>query len=122
MATGRGGTRGHSTVTAAARSLAELGLHAAGGREAQITGLSVDNRTVAPGHLFAALPGSLVHGARYAEAAVARGAGAVLTDRAGAALLSGLEVPVVVAEDARQKRENNRESDRGRTKGSRRSC
>ena len=70
----------------ATRSLAALGLHAQGGQDARITGLSVDSRAVAPGHLFAALPGAQVHGAAYAGAAVARGAAAVLTDRAGLAL------------------------------------
>ncbi len=44
------------------KSLADLGLSARGGQEAQVTGLSVDSRTVKPGHLFAALPGVRVHG------------------------------------------------------------
>ena len=38
------------------KSLAELGLTAQGGREAQISGLAVDSREVKPGYLFAALP------------------------------------------------------------------
>lgn len=90
----------------ATRSLAALGLHAQGGQEARITGLSVDSRTVGRGHLFAALPGAQVHGATFVAAAVARGAVAVLTDRAGLALtadaLHGQDVAIVLAEDPRQ--------------------
>lgn len=81
-------------------SLAALGLTARGGREAEVRGISVDSRAVRPGDVFAALPGVEVHGARFAEGAVARGAVAVLTDAAGAALLSD-DVPVVVAEEPR---------------------
>ncbi|MCA8878787.1 MAG: UDP-N-acetylmuramoyl-L-alanyl-D-glutamate--2,6-diaminopimelate ligase [Rhodobacteraceae bacterium] len=90
----------------AIRTLAELGLHAQGGREARITGLSVDSRTVRPGHLFAALPGSRVHGSEFIPAALGKGAGAVLTDRTGAQAAAGAlaeaGVPVVIAEDPRQ--------------------
>ena len=57
----------------------ELGLS---GPEVVVTGLSVDDRRVRPGDLFAALPGvNLHHGARFAAKAVERGAAAVLTDR-----------------------------------------
>jgi UDP-N-acetylmuramoyl-L-alanyl-D-glutamate--2,6-diaminopimelate ligase len=90
----------------ATRSLAALGLHAQGGQEARITGLSVDSRAVAPGHLFAALPGARAHGAAFVPAALAAGAVAVLTDRAGLALaeeaLAGTGTAVVLAEDPRQ--------------------
>ncbi len=90
----------------ATRSLAELGLHAQGGREARITGLSVDSRSVRTGHLFAALPGSKAHGAEYVPAALQKGAGAILTDREGAQLaqaaLAEAAVPLVIAEDPRQ--------------------
>ncbi len=44
----------------------------------EITGIAYDSRTVAPGNLFVALPGARVDGHRYIEAAVARGAAAVL--------------------------------------------
>ncbi|WP_102226183.1 UDP-N-acetylmuramoyl-L-alanyl-D-glutamate--2,6-diaminopimelate ligase [Acidimangrovimonas sediminis] len=88
------------------KTLAELGLAARGGREAQVTGLCVDSRAVTPGCLFAALPGSKVHGAAFLDAALAGGAGAVLTDPQGAAeareRLAEAGVPVVVAEDPRQ--------------------
>lgn len=96
-----------------ARSLAQLGLTARDGREARITGLAVDSREVRPGFLFAALPGTRVHGAEFAPFALRQGAAAVLTDRAGARILAEAlargEGPatqdsfaLVVAEDPRQ--------------------
>ncbi|HEX2762002.1 MAG TPA: Mur ligase domain-containing protein, partial [Rhizomicrobium sp.] len=42
------------------------------------SGLTSDSRKVAPGYLFAALPGSKTDGARFLKDAVARGASAVL--------------------------------------------
>jgi UDP-N-acetylmuramoyl-L-alanyl-D-glutamate--2,6-diaminopimelate ligase len=72
--------------------------------EAEVTGVVSDNRAVQPGDLFVALPGARVHGARFAADAVARGATAVLTDPAGAALLEGENTPmppVVVVPDPR---------------------
>lgn len=44
----------------------------------EIRGLSVDSREVAPGFLFAALPGSIEDGRAYIDQAVAQGAVAVL--------------------------------------------
>jgi len=86
-------------------NLAGLGLTARGGAEAWIAGIALDTRAVRPGWLFAALPGSRVHGAAFVAAALEAGAAAVLTDAAGAALaapaLAGRGVPLVVAEDAR---------------------
>ena len=73
---------------------------------ARITGLSVDSRKVAAGHLFAALPGSRAHGAAFIGDALARGAVAVLTDAEGARraapALSGSSAALIVAEDPRQ--------------------
>lgn len=68
----------------------------------RISGVALDSRRVLPGDLYVALPGKVTHGARYAQAAVAAGAAAVLTDPAGAGLLAGaLDVPVVVVDDPR---------------------
>ena len=87
-------------------SLADLGLTAQGGAEAWITGLSVDSREVKQGHLFAALPGVNMHGGEFIQYAVRMGAGAILTDREGAAIaknvLVGAGIPLVLAEDPRQ--------------------
>ncbi|MBU0862253.1 MAG: UDP-N-acetylmuramoyl-L-alanyl-D-glutamate--2,6-diaminopimelate ligase, partial [Alphaproteobacteria bacterium] len=68
------------------KTLAELGLTAQAGRRAAITGVTTDSRAVAAGQLFAALPGTKVHGATYIGTALAQGAGAILTDADGAAL------------------------------------
>lgn len=85
------------------RTLADLGLAAQNGREVRITGLSVDSRETKAGHLFAALPGSRVHGAEFVQYAVRMGAVAVLTDRDGARMLGDLgDVALVVAEEPRQ--------------------
>ncbi|WP_371157063.1 UDP-N-acetylmuramoyl-L-alanyl-D-glutamate--2,6-diaminopimelate ligase [Jannaschia sp. 2305UL9-9] len=80
------------------KTLSELGLTGPDGLI--IDGLAVDNRRVRAGDLFAALPGSTVHGATYAADALDRGAVAVLTDPAGASLLP-VGAPVVVVEDPR---------------------
>ena len=88
------------------KTLTELGLTAAGGRAAQITGLTVDSRGVREGMLFAALPGVKVHGAAFIETAIAQGASAILTDNMGATLaadgLAASDVAVIVAQDPRQ--------------------
>lgn len=52
-----------------------------------VTGVTLRAQDVRPGDLFAALPGSTTHGARYAGEAIERGAVAVLTDAAGVAEL-----------------------------------
>jgi len=88
------------------RTLAALGLTAQAGRQADITGLAVDSREVKPGYLFAALPGTKVHGAEFIQYALRQGAGAILTDAIGARLaqdfLSLSDAALVVAEDPRQ--------------------
>jgi UDP-N-acetylmuramoyl-L-alanyl-D-glutamate--2,6-diaminopimelate ligase len=69
--------------------------------DVQVSAVASDNRVVADGDLFVAVPGARVHGAEHAPDAVARGARAVLTDDVGAARLGGLPVPVLVAADPR---------------------
>ena len=89
-----------------AKSLADLGLTAQGGRDVRVTGLSVDSRAVKEGHLFAALPGSRVHGAEFIQYALRQGAGTILTDRDGARIAADViadsDVALVLAEDPRQ--------------------
>lgn len=91
---------------AGGKTLAHLGLAAAGAGSVHVTGLSVDSRDVKPGHLFAALPGTKVHGSEFIPYALRMGAAAVLTDREGArraeAELNGSDAALVVAEDPRQ--------------------
>lgn len=70
---------------------------------ASVTGVTLRGHEVAQGDLFAALPGSRVHGAEFAVDAVAAGAAAILTDETGAAILapSVRDVPVIVHDDPR---------------------
>jgi UDP-N-acetylmuramoyl-L-alanyl-D-glutamate--2,6-diaminopimelate ligase len=68
---------------------------------AALTGVTIDSRNVRRGDLYVALPGNRVHGATFAAEAMASGAVAVLTDRAGrdASVATGL--PVLIVPDPR---------------------
>ncbi len=72
----------------------------------EITGLSVDSRRIRPGHLFAALPGTLMHGADFIPFALRMGASAILTDPGGLARALGesgpIGVPVVLHDNPRR--------------------
>ena len=57
--------QGKSRDRSAGKSLGELGLTAKGGRNPFIAGLAVDSREVRKGFLFAALPGTKIHGATF---------------------------------------------------------
>ena len=70
--------------------------------EVIVTGITLDSRSVAPGDIYAALPGHVTHGARFAADAVGSGAVAILTDPDGADACTGLEVPVVVVDHPRE--------------------
>ncbi len=74
--------------------------------DVRVTGIAADSRRVRPGNLFAALPGTVEHGARHVGAALQSGAAAILTDRAGARMaesaLASSGAAVVLAEDPRQ--------------------
>ena len=88
------------------KTLSDLGLTARAGRDPQLLGLTLDSRAVRPGFLFAAMPGSHVHGAAYIAKALELGAVAILTDATGAALaadaLAGAPAALVVAADPRE--------------------
>ena len=88
------------------KSLDQLGLTAIGGKKAKVTGLAVDSRDVKKGFLFAALPGSKVHGGEFITYALRMGASAILTDTEGAKIaedeLAEADMPLVLAEDPRQ--------------------
>jgi UDP-N-acetylmuramoyl-L-alanyl-D-glutamate--2,6-diaminopimelate ligase len=85
--------------------LSDLGLTARAGRDPALSGLTADSRAVRAGMLFAALPGTATHGARFIASALDQGAAAILTDAAGAKLaadvLADSETALVVAEDPR---------------------
>ena len=65
------------------KKLSSLGLTARLGRDPVLTGITLDSRAVRPGYLFAAMPGTTVHGAAYITTALTQGAAAILTDAAG---------------------------------------
>jgi len=60
-----------------------------------ITGITHNDSDVQAGDLFIALPGAKRHGAEFAANALKQGAVAVVTDAAGAKLISGIPVLVV---------------------------
>ncbi|WP_407639517.1 UDP-N-acetylmuramoyl-L-alanyl-D-glutamate--2,6-diaminopimelate ligase [Kitasatospora azatica] len=93
-------------TTAAPTPLAELaellGLAVPdGGPGTLVTGITHDSRAVRPGDVYVAFAGANHHGAAFAGQAVAAGAVAVLTDRAGAEQAAGLDVPLLVVENPR---------------------
>jgi UDP-N-acetylmuramoyl-L-alanyl-D-glutamate--2,6-diaminopimelate ligase len=63
-----------------------------------ITGVTADSRKVAPGFLFAALPGSKVDGRAYVDSAVAAGAAAIVAPDD----VSHPAVPVIHVDDLRR--------------------
>lgn len=70
----------------------------------EVTGISLNSRTVQPGDLYVALTGATRHGADFIAQAISAGAVAILTDEAGArlqALGSDVAVPVVVVRQPR---------------------
>ncbi|TNJ42651.1 UDP-N-acetylmuramoyl-L-alanyl-D-glutamate--2,6-diaminopimelate ligase [Phaeobacter sp. B1627] len=86
--------------------LSQLGLTARGGVDPVISGLAVDSREVRKGFVFAALPGSRVHGAEFVAQVLGLGACAVLTDARGAEIageaIAAAGAALVIAEDPRQ--------------------
>ncbi|MEJ6395332.1 UDP-N-acetylmuramoyl-L-alanyl-D-glutamate--2,6-diaminopimelate ligase [Gymnodinialimonas sp. 2305UL16-5] len=85
------------------RRLSDLGLTPQTGRDLLITDLALDSRKVMPGTLFAALPGTRVHGGEFIQYALRMGAAAVLTDRKGAEIaaeeLAESDAALVVVEN-----------------------
>ncbi|GAA1842226.1 UDP-N-acetylmuramoyl-L-alanyl-D-glutamate--2,6-diaminopimelate ligase [Brevibacterium marinum] len=59
-----------------------------GDPDREVSGVSHDSRTVTPGQLYAALPGSNVHGAQFAADLIGRGVDAILTDAVGWDMIS----------------------------------
>ncbi|MGI9368058.1 MAG: Mur ligase family protein, partial [Ruegeria sp.] len=88
------------------KKLSQLALTARGGKDPDITGLAVDSRDVEQGFLFAALPGSRVHGGEFIQYALRMGAAAILTDATGAGIaaneLAASDAALIVVEDPRQ--------------------
>ncbi len=67
----------------------------------EVTGISLDSRDIVAGDIYAALPGTNVHGGQFAADAVAVGAVVVVTDSAGCELAAQCGAPVVVVANPR---------------------
>lgn len=93
------------TSTSVVEIAALIGAQLAGDSSVVVTGVSLDSTTIQEGELFAALPGRSVHGARFMEQAIQRGASAILTDPSGIHLIEesnfSLSIPVLVVSDPR---------------------
>lgn len=66
-----------------------------------VSGIAIASNNVQPGWVFVAVPGEYVHGAKYAAAAKAAGAVAIVTDNAGAALAAATGLPVAIIANPR---------------------
>ncbi|WP_224815323.1 UDP-N-acetylmuramoyl-L-alanyl-D-glutamate--2,6-diaminopimelate ligase [Hasllibacter sp. MH4015] len=88
----------------AERRLSDLGLTPKSGGDVAVRALALDSRKVEKGTLFAALPGTRVHGGEFIQYALRMGAVAILTDRTGAEIaakeLAASDAALVVVEDA----------------------
>ncbi|MDT4976411.1 MAG: UDP-N-acetylmuramoyl-L-alanyl-D-glutamate--2,6-diaminopimelate ligase, partial [Pseudonocardiales bacterium] len=87
----------------AAVALSELAAQCGGtviGADVSVSGVTASSSQVHPGDLFAGVPGQHAHGARFADAAAAAGALAVLTDGAGRAA-AGAGLPVLLVDGVR---------------------
>ena len=93
-------------MVAAGKTLANLGLTTLGASQTMIQGLAVDSRDVRVGYLFAALRGTRMHGAEFAEFALRQGANVILTDPEGAELIANTipmhDAYICVVDDPRQ--------------------
>lgn len=74
-------------------------------RSLDIKGLSADSRKVAPGYLFAALPGTKTDGRRFIDEALRRGAVAVLTTPDTMIERPAERTPVALVTDANPRRQ-----------------
>ena len=70
--------------------------------EISLTGISMNTGDLRPGDLFVAMPGVKTHGANFVLKAQELGAVAVITDKAGLALASNANLPVLVLEEPRK--------------------
>jgi UDP-N-acetylmuramoyl-L-alanyl-D-glutamate--2,6-diaminopimelate ligase len=95
-------TRPASVTPLALDTISELvGGTLVGDGRTTVSGLTLGSSAVCPGDLYAAVPGTRTHGARFAAEAVERGATALLTDAEGADLVGQAAVPMVVVESPR---------------------
>ncbi|WP_069300256.1 UDP-N-acetylmuramoyl-L-alanyl-D-glutamate--2,6-diaminopimelate ligase [Neptunicoccus sediminis] len=88
--------------------LQKLGLTATHGalQDVSVSDICVDSRYCKAGDLFAAMPGSTVHGGAFVQYALRMGAAAILTDAQGYEIaledVGEIKIPVVVSDDPRR--------------------
>ncbi|MEL6608147.1 MAG: UDP-N-acetylmuramoyl-L-alanyl-D-glutamate--2,6-diaminopimelate ligase [Pseudomonadota bacterium] len=94
-----------ANATIPPKPLSALGLTAIGGANPMIAGIAVDSREVKRGTLFAAMPGSQMHGAEFIQYALRQEAAAILTDPEGATIAADVlrdgSSALVVTDDPR---------------------
>ena len=96
----------HVRATPLADLAAQVGVRspaapAAGFDDVAVTGITHDSRAVRRGDMYAALPGTRVHGADFAGQAADLGAVAILTDPAGTERAAATGLPVLTVGDPR---------------------
>ena len=67
----------------------------------EVTGVAVNSASVEPGDLYVGVQGKFHHGALFASTAEERGAIAIVTDEAGAALVVGTRLPIILVQNPR---------------------
>lgn len=67
-----------------------------------LRGISMNTGDLRPGDLFVAMPGKKTHGANFVSKAIAQGAVAVVTDKAGAEILGPQVIPILQLENPRE--------------------
>ncbi|GAA0596452.1 UDP-N-acetylmuramoyl-L-alanyl-D-glutamate--2,6-diaminopimelate ligase [Actinomadura livida] len=78
-----------------------FGIEQTGWEAVSATGITHDSRAVRRGDIYAALPGTRAHGARFAAQAADAGAAAILTDHGGYDRAAATGLPVMVVPDVR---------------------
>jgi UDP-N-acetylmuramoyl-L-alanyl-D-glutamate--2,6-diaminopimelate ligase len=92
----------HQVPVALSALASEFGLNWDGApSEVSVTGISMNTNDLRPGDLFVAMPGLKTHGASFVQAAIDKGAVALITDSAGLELLSGTSLPTLILENPR---------------------
>ena len=81
----------------------------------QVTGISIDTRTLQPGDAFFAIQGDRFDGHDFASQAMRAGASVLVIDQARAIALSSLQIPKIVAGDVLKALESTGQAARART-------
>lgn len=94
--------RPRSVVPVPLETLAPIAHAPVPAETAAVTGVTLDSRSVKAGDLYAALPGTITHGAAFAAQAKDAGAVAILTDPTGAERAKATGLPVLVTDNPRE--------------------